>query len=137
MYIKNTHVVCCMHKTFYGALSQLLLIHSFCTLLITIFLIFLIILSAWLYSTFYLFSFLCSFSCFQFFMQLFAFTYTHIQHTVKAMVCDTLQCFFGLYMQQEILDTLRYVLIDYINSLMPIVSKPVFKTLFCDFTYCN
>ena len=74
------------------------------------------------------FSFPCSYSL----------LHTLLQHTVKAMVCATLyKCFFGLYMQQEIQDTLQYILVHYINFLMPIVSKPVFETLVCDFTYCN
>ena len=71
-------------------------------------------------------------------MQLFPFTYPYIQHIVKAMVCETLyKCFFGLYMQQETQDTYQYILVDCTNSLMPIVSNPLFKYLACGFTYCN
>ena len=37
--ILKTRVICCLPKTLYGVLSQLLLIHSFSTLLITLILI--------------------------------------------------------------------------------------------------
>ena len=64
-HIKSTRVVCRTPKTLYGVLSQLFLIHSFSTLLTTLFLICLV---KFLYLTFYLhffvhivtFSFRCS-----------------------------------------------------------------------------
>ena len=135
MHIKNTCVVRRVSKTFYGALSQLFLIYSFSTLLITLFLIFLVKSSVWLHSFFCL---LRLYNCFQFFLQPFPVKYTYTENTVKAMVCTTLcKCFFGLHMQEELQDTLQYIKVDYINPFIPIVSKSVFKTLVCDFTYCN
>ena len=41
-HIKNTNVACCTPKTLYDVLSQLFLVHSFSTLLITVFIICLI-----------------------------------------------------------------------------------------------
>ena len=55
-HIKNTHVACCTPKTVHGVLLHLFLIHSFSTLLITLFTIVFIKESVCLYSTFIYFS---------------------------------------------------------------------------------
>ena len=69
-HIKDTRVVCCAPKTLYGVFSQLFLIHSFSTLLITLFSISLVKSSVQLYSTFNLLfivqkiTFTFSYSCY-------------------------------------------------------------------------
>ena len=127
-HIINIRALYCTPKTLYGVLSQLFLSHSFSTLLITrpLFL-----------SLNRLSYYIQLLNYFSPFMQLYsvfhaAVTFLIHLHTAKAIVRTTLLQVVPLfvYATRNTGDVRNL----YINSLRPIFSKPVFKTLVCYFT---
>ena len=111
-YIRHTpytRVVCRTPEKNYGMLSWLFLIHSFCALLMTLFLISLIVCPTTLKFSF---TSLRSYSFLQFFMQLLTIKDTYTQ--LKPLCATLCKCFFCLPMLQEMQEMLSLCIVEFI-----------------------
>ena len=125
---KNTHVVCQIPKILYGVLLHLFQIHSFSTLLLTLFTTGFIKCSVPLYSTFYL----------HFFFHKVTFGFSHacyllniLKRSSNLSASKVLQIFLlFVYITRNAADVTNL----YINSLTPIFAKSMFNTLLPVFT---
>ena len=122
-------MVCHVPKILYGVLLHLFQIHSFSTLLLTLFTIGFIKCFVPLYSTFYL----------HFFFHKVTFGFSHTCYLLSTLkrssnlsASTVIQIFLlFVYITRNTTDVTNL----YINFLTPIFAKPTFKNLLPDFTY--